>query len=466
MLGSVKMYKSRVSLWRLDKKNKECDMKAIVRKRSERLNVGEASQCRVRGRAIGLEEVVRYWGRKGISIEDIAAQRSASATPVDVEVFTPVISRVATPLSDTMTTPVVYAIPEQVLTLIQNYVKGSFESGTWVGTNPRNPCFSIKDRERTPTNAGTNSDSYVLREHAIAYMDMVEDSCSLACDLLQEGFFNEAGANVIHANAAIKQIVLAQDPHTIIRLCRLCRDCVSAGRHEIAKATLRQFRGMGIICLGKDNPLPEICHWFARQDQQNLLPTLETCTRMIADTFTNLLGPLHRSTLDVSVEISDIIGLYDKPQARRRLELLLEECQNKLDPCDYRIAEMRTVLMDDSMITGDKADTERRAWELLTFTDKITDAHVSTWYRVFGLRALAYSQYATGLTQSAILSLNEALELHGSYDSWARKWLLSLEKWHSEQGNDSAAAQVRITRLAALETEKAAGLMRNFNGSA
>ena len=65
-------------------------MKAIARKNAKRLSEGKTSAFHVRGRAVDFEEVVRYWERKGISIEEIAAQRSASATPTDVKCLTPV----------------------------------------------------------------------------------------------------------------------------------------------------------------------------------------------------------------------------------------------------------------------------------------------------------------------------------------------------------------------------------------
>ena len=86
------MYKTRISQWRLDKKNKEREMKVVIRKRAERLSVGKKSVFHVRGRAVNFEEVVRYWRRKGISIEDIAAQSDDSTTPTGVECLAPIIS--------------------------------------------------------------------------------------------------------------------------------------------------------------------------------------------------------------------------------------------------------------------------------------------------------------------------------------------------------------------------------------
>jgi hypothetical protein len=43
------MYKDRIKKWGLDKKNKERDMVAILRKKTERDAVGKESSFRVRG---------------------------------------------------------------------------------------------------------------------------------------------------------------------------------------------------------------------------------------------------------------------------------------------------------------------------------------------------------------------------------------------------------------------------------
>ena len=85
-----KMYKSRITLWGLDKNNKEREMRAIVRKYKRRAEQRKASTCQVRGKAVDYQEIVRYFARKRISIEDIMARRATSPTPEAVVCFTPV----------------------------------------------------------------------------------------------------------------------------------------------------------------------------------------------------------------------------------------------------------------------------------------------------------------------------------------------------------------------------------------
>jgi len=80
------MYKDRITKWRLDKKNKQSDMLAILRKKTARDAVGKLSSFRVRGRSVTIEDVLHYFKRKK-SVEDEDAYNAP--TPSDVSCRTP-----------------------------------------------------------------------------------------------------------------------------------------------------------------------------------------------------------------------------------------------------------------------------------------------------------------------------------------------------------------------------------------
>ena len=446
------MYKTYIRKWRLDKKNKESDMKAIVRKRAERLKGGKTSAFLVRGRAIEFEEVARYWGRKGVSIEDIEPRRDGSATPMDVKCLTPAASRTATPVPAPMTTPDALAIPEQILISVQHYVKSSFESGKWRRTHPGTYCYRIVNQRDSLPNVNTLQESYALGANASADMDIFTSSCGLACNLFSRQRFQEAGATLIRATAAIKQIVLAEDPHTLIRLLRIFQYTLSQGRHEINLAILRQFSSMGELLLGERHPLPQICRWLASHDQGAFQHVLETCSLTIADVFAYILGGLHSSALMVSTINAYITGFNNHAQVCSRQRMRLMECESQLDCHDYRIVEARGRLMQYSFIGGDTVEAERHAWIILACSDRIEDARVSAWYRAWSLRVIAHCHFRAGQVESAIVKMNEALAFDGSDYGLARICLLDLEEWHSQQGNHDAATQARNKRLAILET--------------
>ena len=55
------MYKTHISKWGLDKKNKDHEMRAVVRKYRHREAQGKRSKIHIRGKERSFEEIVRYW---------------------------------------------------------------------------------------------------------------------------------------------------------------------------------------------------------------------------------------------------------------------------------------------------------------------------------------------------------------------------------------------------------------------
>jgi hypothetical protein len=74
-----KQYKTKISQWRLDKKVKDGEMKAIVRKQAKRKLEGKDSGFRVRGRAVEPKKIERYKKRKNVSEEALLSQPSPAA---------------------------------------------------------------------------------------------------------------------------------------------------------------------------------------------------------------------------------------------------------------------------------------------------------------------------------------------------------------------------------------------------
>ena len=90
--ATVKMYKSRINKWELDKNCKANEMKAIARKKVERDAIGKASLFKIRGRQIEIEEVLRDFKRKSYqSLEELVVREHfpRPETPSNIEVSTP-----------------------------------------------------------------------------------------------------------------------------------------------------------------------------------------------------------------------------------------------------------------------------------------------------------------------------------------------------------------------------------------
>ena len=91
------MYKDRIRKWKLDKKHKEGDMLAILRKQTERNAVGKGSSFRVRGQPVTIDEVLHYLKRKK-NVRDEEAYNAP--TPSDVSCRTPSPAPILVPLEN------------------------------------------------------------------------------------------------------------------------------------------------------------------------------------------------------------------------------------------------------------------------------------------------------------------------------------------------------------------------------
>jgi hypothetical protein len=80
------MYKDRIKKWGLEKKNKERDMVAILRKKTKREAIGKDTKFRVRGRIVKMEDVLHYFKRKKAMQK---SEASVTSTPSDISCWTP-----------------------------------------------------------------------------------------------------------------------------------------------------------------------------------------------------------------------------------------------------------------------------------------------------------------------------------------------------------------------------------------
>src|SRR2546421_6564796 len=162
------MYKSHITKWKLDKKNKEHEIMALVRKKTQRDAVGKGTACYIRGRPVDLEDAYRYLKRRKISIND--AIDNSATTPPDLRCYTPE----AVPLPPT--SPMALEAPERVLINVRNYVDGNFDARTWILQDDNAYCTSIK----------------ASRDEFVALRELFR-SIHEACDCITRGWISQAG---------------------------------------------------------------------------------------------------------------------------------------------------------------------------------------------------------------------------------------------------------------------------------
>ena len=425
------MYKTHIKQWGLDKKNKDFEMRAVVRKNKQRADQGKGSIIRIRGQLRDFAEVVRYWNRRGISIDDIIARRTASPTPEAVECFTPVPSPILT--------PEVLAIPERMFRCIRDYFEGSFESGTWVITEPLFHCVTTKDKENT--------------DECLAGLVL---QCELACLLFSRSMFQEAGQNLIAATAKIKQILSAELPRSLIELFRLINYVRRHKRDEMALIILRQFSALGKVVLGSEHPLSRICEWLDSTSLSGFDDTIVRCMEGICDQFERFVGHMHWSTLCARL---NYIVVAD-PGVNAGIQMgqnLLDECEKTLRPHDSRILLVRGYMAEIYFHEGYFVEARTLSQENIACSQHFQLTNERFYQENEDHYLLARSQHALGEVDLGIATLHKVIDLtlsrFGSQDWMLRRFLLPLEDLYLEQGRWSVAAQVRDWREKILESK-------------
>ena len=417
------MYKTRIKQWGLDKKHKENEMRAIVHKTKTLGSQGRSATFRVRGRHVDYKDVISYFKRKNVRLEDVIAQRTGSKTPEAVDYLITVPSPIRTPES--------IAIPERILVSIRDYFRGSFENGTWVTTDMREGC---------QTTRGQRNSQNVLAE--------LDDDVMTACELFDRNDFQGAGQNLIAATSRIKVIILAEHPDTLQFIFRIIEQLFGKERYEFALAILRQYSALAEIIMGKTHPIGSICGWLASIAPLQWKSVIARCTGSLVDHFETLAGPLNRSTVLSRLEhIGSDFSEHSIHQRMILLKDLLHKCETDLGLKDDRTAQVRLWLAWGYFDLLDYAKAKRVCWDGITFAQHLFVGQRSDFYfYIEGLYTVAISEYAMGNTYSAEIHLRRAIELRleifGPNDSRVRRFLVILEGWLVEQGYFGSAAQV------------------------
>src|SRR5271156_7229544 len=181
------MYKNKITSWGFDKKHKLHEVQAIIRKRAQRSAAGKRTTFYLRGRPVDLDDVERYLKRKRSSIE--ADFLRSVPTPPDL-----VCSSVpASPQSPEKFRPL-----EVIFTHYRNYVKGALDCGLWINESDDHRLYSTK------------------KSHGLA--NEIFNFCASSFELLNRGFFAEAGKLVRRAAICLEEAVISEDPRLLTNL--------------------------------------------------------------------------------------------------------------------------------------------------------------------------------------------------------------------------------------------------------
>jgi len=406
------MYKSRFTLWGLDSKNnREREMKAAVRKRNQRTQQGKRSIFRIRGKPVDYQEMVRYFVRKRLSIEDVVAQRRASKTPEAVVCLTPIISPIAI--------PEVYKIPQLLFTSICDYVDGSFRSGLWIKTKPKRKCRSARGADESAKR--------------------LANQCYEVHGLLRLGRLRAAKQIQDSAIGRIHHMLLNEDPSTLAKMFDLFMEMFKIGRHEIALAVFKAIADIGASTLGQQHPLPTVAGFLLRLDCSDIAEVGAICLQAFGDQFEDVLGPMHVTSLR--------IRLWDYHATDRHLGSLLHRCQSDLGDSDTRTMDVHLAWSYKLYENGDYGLAIEECYKILSHTYRIQDTESAPGFRPHTLRLLACCENMSSKQSLATVHLREAIDtrisFRGSLTGAARRWLLQLQEWLTDYGREEEVAEVQ-----------------------
>ncbi|KPM37279.1 hypothetical protein AK830_g9290 [Neonectria ditissima] len=234
--ATVKMYKSRIWKWGLDKKLKGDEVLAILILRTEREAQGKPSEFTIRGQPVDLDNINRYIRRNPSLVARFRAGEVPSIqTTLEVQCHTP--SPAASPASPAQSEagPI-----EEVLDLFKDYVDSRFASGAWEYEYNHN-CMS-----RLP---GDRSDE--LFERVMASFALVNRSMMRKDDI-------SIGAILSPAFESLKEIVASESPIFIARTACLLWYLDRNHRNDLLRIVMDYLAGLIPIVLGRDNPMVRI----------------------------------------------------------------------------------------------------------------------------------------------------------------------------------------------------------------
>ncbi len=396
------MYKDRISKWGLDKRHKEHEAIAIVRKKRQRDAVGKRSEFHIRGRLVSIEDVHRYLKRKGISVDDAIARRAA--TPPNLRCYTPEV------IPSSPASPEIFEAHRRVLLCIRNYVLGSVESKTW-----------SLDCDGT----------YVVNNANCLFADVTNECMNNffnAYNLLELGSFQKAGYFLIKGSAVIQKVLLEQSPRFLSRLFHFMDTFRRAGWTDCSNIILNQFSKMATTVLA-DMP------WGSFTDAFEEIPG----------------SPSLYSTRNRKHYIFRVIRDRDSNLAEAQLRALVEKCKKVHGNSDPRYLEALLGL-SRFLVQRRTRDAEAAVREAIRcVSERKFRGSIELWWD--GMDLLAQCQYLNFDIKGALSTLRQLIDGYGKargfQDAKYVHFLMKLERWLIKSGREGEAVEVsrQITEI-------------------
>jgi len=333
------MYKKRITKWGFERNNREKNVRALLRKQTQRSAVGKLSAFTIHGRPVNMASVRRYCKRKGIKSTDVI---SPSTTPVELRCFTP------EPVTPPMRRKSLTDSHELILQNIGVYLTGSFEAGKWVTEDEYSLCRSTR---------GLGGEDYFNMYNLMGHLYQ-------SLWLMDKGMHHYAGLYLLKSCAPIKDLLAAEPLDLIPCLVRISLDygrdhptaiwIVLKHFQEMAKTKCRSHQLNWI--------LSSLNHLFndrqGRDLASSILAIIYNCT-------SRFLGPFHFQTIWLKVMIlSETEGAEPHSQLhanRNKLWELLQFCNEQCGRLSPQSRQCLKAIEDNFLELGDLVWVDQEA---------------------------------------------------------------------------------------------------------
>jgi hypothetical protein len=426
------MYKNRITKWKLDKRNKESEIMAVVRKKHQRDAVGKASEFHLRGRLVDLDNVHRYLKRKGMSIEN--AIELNAATPPELRCCTPD----AVPRSPA--NPEIFEGPQRVFTEIRHYIFGSRDSEAWVLSAGDQIYFNTRG-------AGPGA--------ALAGFHL---NLETACHLLNDGSHTRAGQFLVNGSAYVQDILLEEEPQTLETVFYVMMMFQEHGWVDCSNIIFKQFSRMAITILPEMHPLRRIFNLLQSLGPELAKDFLPNAWASFVDMIEEALDASSLTTLQIRLDyILQVESAHSPNKADAQLRTMIERCREVHGRFDERYTEATLALATFLGCHGRYTEAAAAAEEVIRCCREGGFSYATRlWCK--GMQTLARTQYHDYDDEQAESTLRQAIDVATSCWIWeggmALQLLTELGTWLTRFGKHEEAAEV---------SEQVAEMLRQSN---
>jgi hypothetical protein len=492
---SLKMYKDRIRKWRLDKKHKEGDMLAILRKQTERNAVGKGSSFRVRGQLVTIEEVLHYLKRKK-NVRDEEAYNAP--TPSDVSCRTPSPAPILVPPENdnhvvTTANPARPDLPDQNMAFhyastLPDSEGAELNSMVLIHTNSviqeerifdltLNDMYNlISVDEAIPPSLSAPQTLLIPERLFLAiktYLDggfergywntgadgycTTLSTCYPENSRLSSGFYNycmsaltllksellvEFRRTLGKAFKTVEILIRIEHPRALDSIINTMMLFKMEGRPELAELLSRYIFDISKTVWGGEHLWTQIWRLLGMLEEEALEQGLKESWRCTNDRFEKALGPFHKSSLHNKLDFFHYAHSTEE-ETEPHLRGLLVRCESESSIPNSYITFIMSTLGWNLVGQGRLAEAEQLGLDIISQAEE-QGLYVE---QAEALSLLAHSQYRQNKRCLAEGNLRHTLQLAisiwGRTDPYVLDVMIILETWLRGWGREDEAERLR-----------------------